>query len=754
MRRQGENERDLWPTLEDLAYKAKLASSEALRLEREIERITKEIRKPVITLLPARSTESASYVSSGRGPLYTLVLNQRLPQPYLEKGKAFWLCLKVAIREQFGGLAPHKSKEVEKLRELAIIQKGPGKGEIDNFFWLEGGPASMTRMWFTVAYLRAGFASDPRGYSSIREELVKQVQKLFKKYPKPTFHLGDLRTSDSLIKDGRQARLRDVRNALLRRLVSTHLGMTEVAVDKTLLFQRLQELLTRGSQPSPVEVSILMRTLAGRYLNGRTHIYAGWQRTLQEGLHYVLSSQGQEGTWEVETPSDEANLLLNLYSPLLHLLDLDLELLRSDISLLAETADRSLDHVLERLEVTRSVLANAGRAKGDEDDDDRRFLGPYPVVHLGAAVEACAHAYALSAGVYDRFRDLLSESVLDHLGARRVEEKLTLSTAADGLGFRERVEKQVIEPWKKGAERRPGAMLIFGPPGTGKTTIAKLIAKELDQEMSAAGKEEQVEQVRAADVRWRFLNLTPADFAKDGADGIVARAEQLFGHLQRVRRCVVLLDEMEEFLRVRGPDSDREARLDTTAFLPLLQDAANKRECLLLVATNFVGAIDPAVTRRGRFDLILPLGPPDSNSREEIILSWAKNTEFKPALLADRTPEELSELGRLLVEYSMGYTYPELISFCDDVASAVGSDATDTKTPRLIIELWRLRSAKVPTALSGRPGCNWRAFRDEVERFSRPRSEPVDDSGEERDKWIDYWAEPRLPTTSERQPSR
>ena len=66
---------------------------------------------------------------------------------------------------------------------------------------------------------------------------------------------------------------------------------------------------------------------------------------------------------------------------------------------------------------------------------------------------------------------------------------------------------------------------------------------------------------------------------------------------------------MEEFLRIRGPNTERDSRLITTAFLPLLQETVEKREIILIVATNLVATIDPAVTRRGRFDLILPPGP-------------------------------------------------------------------------------------------------------------------------------------------------
>jgi hypothetical protein len=67
---------------------------------------------------------------------------------------------------------------------------------------------------------------------------------------------------------------------------------------------------------------------------------------------------------------------------------------------------------------------------------------------------------------------------------------------------------------------------------------------------------------------WRFLELSPADFARDGSDQIVASAESVFSLLFQVRRCVVLMDEMEEFLRARDIDTQKESRLVTTAPSP------------------------------------------------------------------------------------------------------------------------------------------------------------------------------------------
>ena len=95
-----------------------------------------------------------------------------------------------------------------------------------------------------------------------------------------------------------------------------------------------------------------------------------------------------------------------------------------------------------------------------------------------------------------------------------------------------------------------------------------------------------------------------------------------------------------------------------------------------------------------------------------------------------------------MVHYTMGYTHDEIGAFCEDLAGLMEERASSLSLGELVSLLWRLRSAKIPTALSGRPGCNWWVFKDEVERYSRPRLTESDQRG--------YWAEPALPSSSVR----
>jgi hypothetical protein len=522
----------------------------------------------------------------------------------------------------------------------------------------------------------------------------------------------------------------------------------KLALTLTALEQRLRNRLAIGLQPDSdfpeYEIADMATVLGGRYLNPTAKADPANRSLYTQAVRYVLRGrQPGSGTWRCDFRRDNlpqgsqdakdafrkalTNPFASDYSPLAYVLDLPNSVLMPCVKLLSDAASEALGSLKWKLE---NYLSDANFNGADLAEVNGTV---YDGLLIGAAVS-------------DRLKDLLSDAEIDALGAEVPTQYVPWKKLSNSLKFRESLKTGVLNLWEKRSADRPGAILVFGPPGTGKTIIAASLLNELNTALRDPQRREPFEE-------WRFLALSPADFARHGSDKIIASAEALFQRLQRIRRCVVLLDEMEEFLRARGPDSTEESRLITTAFLPLLQETVDRREIILIVATNFVGTIDSAVTRRGRFDLILPLGPPDQTSRKDIIEDWLRGDHEAirgcPAEVKDFIAGNMEHV----VRYTRGYTWAEIRDFSQELWGsekikakvAEGNDAASRET--LLYELWRIRQEKTPMALSGNPGCNWRSFRDETSRFRRPAAglqRDLEEGGADPDD-KEYWDEPVMP---------
>jgi len=222
-------------------------------------------------------------------------------------------------------------------------------------------------------------------------------------------------------------------------------------------------------------------------------------------------------------------------------------------------------------------------------------------------VLALEHAgYAARPGMvlYERLEPVGpgSAGVLDQLGGRMI-----LAGAWDQLGGmvkeKELIERRVILPLAQPqlADRLglvpPRAIVLFGPPGTGKTTFAKGVASRLG---------------------WPFVELFPSRLAGESPAGLAAALREAFSLVAELDKVVLFIDEVEEIAGARRPRTVSAAQGVTNEMLKLIPPFREQDERLLICATNSVRALDSAFLRHGRFDYVIPVGPPDPAARAAI----------------------------------------------------------------------------------------------------------------------------------------
>ncbi|TXR55167.1 ATP-binding protein [Quadrisphaera setariae] len=183
----------------------------------------------------------------------------------------------------------------------------------------------------------------------------------------------------------------------------------------------------------------------------------------------------------------------------------------------------------------------------------------------------------------------------------------------------------------------PRAVVLFGPPGTGKTTFAKAIASRLE---------------------WPFVEVFPSRLAADPA-GLAGALRETFTRIAALEHVVVFIDEVEEIAGRRGGEPPSPLQGVTNELLKIIPAFREQPGRLLVCATNFIRAIDGAFLRHGRFDYVLPIGLPDAAARHAI---WQA---YLPAGAAGQQPGvDLAEV----VAHSEGFS-PADIEFAARRAS-------------------------------------------------------------------------------------
>jgi predicted ATPase len=160
------------------------------------------------------------------------------------------------------------------------------------------------------------------------------------------------------------------------------------------------------------------------------------------------------------------------------------------------------------------------------------------------------------------------------------------------------------------------SLALYGPAGTGKTTLVEALAKSCGVPM---------------------VEITPSDIAKRGEADIEQRARAVFEALSMLTRVVILFDEFDPILKRRILDDRRPFNMFsflTPGMLPKLKtlhEAAKENYTCYVLITNLIGTLDEAAVREGRFDNKYGIYPPDPLSRYGRFFRVNKGAEHFPA---------------------------------------------------------------------------------------------------------------------------
>ena len=206
---------------------------------------------------------------------------------------------------------------------------------------------------------------------------------------------------------------------------------------------------------------------------------------------------------------------------------------------------------------------------------------------------------------------------------QRIREMIELP-----LRYPELFQKLGIEP--------PKGVLLYGPPGCGKTLLAKAVATEAEA---------------------NFILINGPEIMNKYYGETEARLREIFRKAEEEAPSIVFIDEIDAIAPKRSEVTGEVEKRVVAQLLALMDGLETRGQVIVIGATNRPNALDPALRRPGRFDREIEIGIPDKKGRREILQIHTRGMPLAEDVNIDR-----------LAEMTRGYTGADLAALCREAA--------------------------------------------------------------------------------------
>ena len=237
-------------------------------------------------------------------------------------------------------------------------------------------------------------------------------------------------------------------------------------------------------------------------------------------------------------------------------------------------------------------------------------------------------------------RKILSQQQSDNTPASyAIKKKGEGFAAVAGMEeLKQQMREEVIEPLHNPEEYHrygvtiPNGMLLYGPPGCGKTFFAKHFAEE---------------------VGFNFMCITPATLKSRYVNATQENIAKMFQEAEENAPTVIFIDEMNELVPNRDDGNVHEMSRSAVNEMLAQMDRTGEKGIFIIGATNYPNMIDPAILRAGRLDRKYYIGVPDTEARMALFKLYLKERPYDFGLdyhqLADMTQGYVSADIQLIV---------------------------------------------------------------------------------------------------------